>query len=179
MTCAKNSHGARFSITCALFAATLLSGACGGGDKQIENPDQRTRQVHDQISRLLGQIEDLEHGREVRPIPELELVRTDGDAPASAMVSPQSHVGAMSNKPAQPRAPRVMPKQASMCFARNQDKRGERCTEVCQLAGNICSNAGRICHLADQLGNDQWARDRCDGASESCTRANRRCCECN
>ena len=179
MTRAKNSHRARFPVICALLAATVLSGACGGGDKKIENPDPRTRQVHDQISQLMGQIEDLKQGREVQPIPELELVRTDGDAPASPMVSPQSHVGAMSNKPAQPRAPRVVREEASMCFARNQDKRSERCTEVCELAGNICSNAGRICHLASQLGNDQWANDRCNDATGSCTRANQRCCDCN
>lgn len=53
-----------------------------------------------------------------------------------------------------------------------------KCQDVCSLANAICENAGRICRIADDLGNDPWARDKCNSAKASCREAKKRCCKC-
>jgi hypothetical protein len=53
------------------------------------------------------------------------------------------------------------------------------CTEICDLAGAICDNAESICAIADELGNDPWAREKCDSAKASCKEATETCCECD
>jgi hypothetical protein len=54
----------------------------------------------------------------------------------------------------------------------------ETCTRSCTLADSICTNAARICKLADDLGEDAWARDKCANSSESCRVAHESCCSC-
>jgi len=52
------------------------------------------------------------------------------------------------------------------------------CMDVCDLADAICDNAESICSIASQLGDDPWAKDKCDNAKASCREAKQRCCTC-
>jgi hypothetical protein len=54
----------------------------------------------------------------------------------------------------------------------------QRCDDVCSLGDAICDNAERICTLADELGNDQLAQEKCTSAKASCREAKQRCCSC-
>jgi len=54
-----------------------------------------------------------------------------------------------------------------------------RCVDVCEIGGAICDNAEDICAIADELGNDTWAKEKCDSAKASCREAQERCCECD
>jgi len=54
-----------------------------------------------------------------------------------------------------------------------------QCTEVCDLADAICENAESICDIAAQLGDDPWAKEKCDSAKASCREAKQRCCTCD
>ena len=53
------------------------------------------------------------------------------------------------------------------------------CGDVCDLGDAICDNAESICGIADELGNDAWAREKCDSAKASCREAQERCCRCD
>jgi hypothetical protein len=53
------------------------------------------------------------------------------------------------------------------------------CGDVCDLGDAICDNAESICGIADDLGNDAWAREKCDSAKASCREAQERCCRCD
>lgn len=53
-----------------------------------------------------------------------------------------------------------------------------RCDDVCSLGDAICDNAERICTLADELGNDQLAQEKCTSAKASCREGKQRCCSC-
>lgn len=54
-----------------------------------------------------------------------------------------------------------------------------RCADVCELGSAICENAEDICAIATELGDDAWAKDKCDSAKASCREAQERCCQCN
>ena len=54
-----------------------------------------------------------------------------------------------------------------------------RCADVCELGSAICENAEDICAIAAELGDDAWAKDKCDSAKASCREAQERCCQCN
>ncbi len=54
----------------------------------------------------------------------------------------------------------------------------EVCDDVCDLKKNICDNAESICRIAGQLGDDDWARDKCKSAKASCKEATEKCCGC-
>ena len=54
-----------------------------------------------------------------------------------------------------------------------------RCADVCELGSAICDNAEDICGIAAELGDDAWAKDKCDSAKASCREAQERCCACN
>lgn len=53
------------------------------------------------------------------------------------------------------------------------------CGDVCSLGDAICDNAESICGIADELGDDPWAREKCDSAKASCREAQERCCRCD
>ena len=53
------------------------------------------------------------------------------------------------------------------------------CDDVCDLADAICDNAESICQIASELGDDAWAREKCDSAKASCGEAQQRCCTCD
>jgi hypothetical protein len=53
-----------------------------------------------------------------------------------------------------------------------------RCDDVCSIGDAICDNAERICTLADELGNDHLAQEKCTSAKASCREAKQRCCSC-
>ena len=54
----------------------------------------------------------------------------------------------------------------------------EACGDVCELKKDICDNAASICRIADQLGDDDWARRKCNSAKASCKEATEKCCGC-
>jgi len=54
----------------------------------------------------------------------------------------------------------------------------EACDDVCNLKKDICDNAASICRIADQLGDDAWARNKCNSAKASCKEATEKCCGC-
>jgi len=55
---------------------------------------------------------------------------------------------------------------------------GTACADVCDLADYICHAQEDICRIADELGDDDWARGKCDSAKASCTEAKKRCTDC-
>ncbi len=52
------------------------------------------------------------------------------------------------------------------------------CDDVCDMGDAICDNAESICSIATELGDDPWAKEKCDSAKASCKEAKKRCCEC-
>ncbi len=55
----------------------------------------------------------------------------------------------------------------------------DTCQDSCTLSDSICSNAGKICSIAKQLGDsDAWANEKCAKGTDSCKRAETRCCSC-
>ena len=54
----------------------------------------------------------------------------------------------------------------------------EACDDVCNLKKDICDNAASICRIADDLGDDAWARNKCNSAKASCKEATEKCCGC-
>ena len=53
------------------------------------------------------------------------------------------------------------------------------CSDICVLANHICDNAETICKIADELGKDDPAQEKCTSAKASCREATQRCCNCN
>ena len=53
------------------------------------------------------------------------------------------------------------------------------CSDVCGLADAICDNAEAICSIATELGNDDFAVEKCNSAKASCREAKQRCCNCS
>jgi len=71
---------------------------------------------------------------------------------------------------------RTVPEAARVCSEPIQVP--PRCDDVCSLGDAICDNAERICTLADELGNDHLAQEKCTSAKASCREAKQRCCSC-
>jgi hypothetical protein len=71
---------------------------------------------------------------------------------------------------------RTVPEAARVCS--EPIRVPPRCDDVCSLGDAICDNAERICTLADELGNDHLAQEKCTSAKASCREAKQRCCSC-
>jgi hypothetical protein len=71
---------------------------------------------------------------------------------------------------------RTVPEAARVCP--ESQRVPPRCDDVCSIGDAICDNAERICTLADQLGNDHLAQEKCTSAKASCREAKQRCCSC-
>lgn len=71
---------------------------------------------------------------------------------------------------------RTVPEAARVCS--EAIRVPPRCDDVCSLGDAICDNAERICTLADELGNDHLAQEKCTSAKASCREAKQRCCSC-
>jgi hypothetical protein len=54
----------------------------------------------------------------------------------------------------------------------------ELCQSSCKFSGSICTNAKRICEIANDLGNDAYANEKCARGTESCTKSRAKCCGC-
>ncbi|HVK82789.1 MAG TPA: hypothetical protein VM513_01715 [Kofleriaceae bacterium] len=54
----------------------------------------------------------------------------------------------------------------------------ELCQSSCKFSDSICTNAKRICEIADDLGNDAYANEKCARGTESCTKSRAKCCGC-
>ena len=53
------------------------------------------------------------------------------------------------------------------------------CEDTCTLSGHICDNADLICKIADELGENDRAQEKCTSAKASCREAKQRCCNCS
>jgi hypothetical protein len=139
-----------------LLAAALAVGAvlgwaaACGGPKPSRNPAELTAR-RNEITALWAQIRDWrrEGGMDVEP--------DEG----AVMAMKRMSVSTAARACALPASPR------------------KACGDVCDLGDAICDNAESICGIADDLGNDPWARDKCDSAKASCREAQERCCRCD
>ena len=61
---------------------------------------------------------------------------------------------------------------------KHKEPKSERCIDTCKLETSICDNAVKICRIADELGNDEWASEKCDSGKASCKEANQQCVDC-
>ena len=52
------------------------------------------------------------------------------------------------------------------------------CQDTCRLKDAICDNADSICRIAQDLGEDAWAAEKCQSAKASCKEATQKCCAC-
>lgn len=64
------------------------------------------------------------------------------------------------------------------CPEQDEPPKTDVCTDVCSLRDDICDNAATICGIADKLGDDEWARGKCNSAKASCKEATEKCCDC-
>lgn len=90
--------------------------------------------------------------------------------PATAMIDP-------SNPP-----PVSMSTGKNLTVAQDPECRAgsnDTCTRSCTLADSICTNATRICKIAEDLGDDAWAKEKCASSTESCKVAHESCCSCS
>lgn len=69
-------------------------------------------------------------------------------------------------------------KKLRQCPEQQEPPKTDECTDVCTLKDDICDNAESICRIADELGDDAWAKGRCDSAKASCKQATDKCCGC-
>lgn len=64
------------------------------------------------------------------------------------------------------------------CPSEEDPPKTDECTDVCTLKDDICDNAASICRIANDLGDDAWARGKCNSAKASCKEATEKCCGC-
>lgn len=64
------------------------------------------------------------------------------------------------------------------CASEEEPPKTDECTDVCTLKDDICDNAASICRIANDLGDDDWAQNRCKSAKASCKEATDKCCGC-
>jgi hypothetical protein len=74
--------------------------------------------------------------------------------------------------------PKVPVSKIRQCPAQEDPPKTDECTDVCSLKDDICDNAASICRIANDLGDDAWAREKCDSAKQSCKEATEKCCGC-
>lgn len=53
------------------------------------------------------------------------------------------------------------------------------CTDTCNISDHICENAELICKIADELGKNDRAQEKCTSGKASCREAKQRCCNCS
>jgi hypothetical protein len=53
------------------------------------------------------------------------------------------------------------------------------CDDSCRLSSHICENSELICKIADELGPQDRAQEKCTSAKASCREAKQRCCDCS
>lgn len=56
--------------------------------------------------------------------------------------------------------------------------RSAECRDVCDLARYICDAKDQICRIAGDMGDDVWARHKCEKAKASCREAKKSCRDC-
>lgn len=66
----------------------------------------------------------------------------------------------------------------SMAQTEQAKPKSASCKQICRISGKICENAGLICELAEDLGDDPWALEKCESAKASCEEASKRCASC-
>ena len=69
-------------------------------------------------------------------------------------------------------------KKLRQCQGEEDPPKTAECTDVCTLKDDICDNAESICRIADELGDDAWAQEKCKSAKASCKEATEKCCGC-
>ena len=139
-----------FALAAVMAAGLASLGALGACARTPTRTNETRLQKLNEITTLWAQIRGWrrEAHMELDPAP-LTMSQWRGrTVPEAARVCPESH--------------RVPP----------------RCDDVCSIADAICDNAERICTLADELGGDHLAQDKCTSAKASCREAKQRCCSC-
>ena len=133
----------------AAIAIALVVGSCGG----TPHPQdwQARLRMENQITALWTQIRDWRREAKLRTEPETsDVFAVRGlSVPQAKAVCPPGHP-----------VPPV-------------------CDDICGLADSICDNADAICGIAAELGNDDWAQQKCTSAKASCREAKQRCCNCS
>lgn len=77
------------------------------------------------------------------------------------------------------RSARRAPRRARLICEDGDRPNVSVCRDSCKIAQSICDNAVNICRLADELGDDEWARGKCGDAREACSEATESCCGCS
>ena len=54
----------------------------------------------------------------------------------------------------------------------------DTCKTSCTLSDSICGNADKICRIAQDLGGDAWATNKCAKANQTCESSRTKCCGC-
>lgn len=54
----------------------------------------------------------------------------------------------------------------------------DTCKTSCTLGDSICKNADSICRIAQDLGADTWAQNKCAKANQTCEASRAKCCGC-
>ena len=122
--------------------------ACAGQVKGVAGMDERKQQIQELWNKIRD--ERVDHGMSADPT--LDFRRPD----------------IMQNSVAKIR----------QCPPDDAPPRTEACDDVCTLKGSICDNAAQICRIAGELGDDDWANDKCNKAKASCKEATEKCCGC-
>jgi hypothetical protein len=140
----------RLAAASTMVLAALLLAACASPKRAMsyEHIDQRKQE----IAMLWAQVREWRQNAGLRGVepPAREIIKMQGQPMSSAT--------------------RVCPAPV--------EPRTDRCTDLCSLADAICENAESICRIADELGEDIWAQDKCSSAKASCKEAKKECCRC-
>lgn len=162
-----NWIASRRAVIFAMIAAMCVSIACGGAKPHTDAVVDDRR---NEVEALWAQIQQLE-----------KQANYDDDIVSSAgsIVDADITVTAENApRPASTRASSRSPLKERKWCHENNDERDAQCGDVCELAGAICVNATSICRIAHDLKDEQWANQKCNSATMSCTRADNRCCQC-
>lgn len=72
----------------------------------------------------------------------------------------------------------VQPLSVSEIQEEHADPTTQTCIATCKIEKSICKNADKICRLADNLGGNEWANEKCNSGKASCQEANKKCAAC-
>jgi hypothetical protein len=73
---------------------------------------------------------------------------------------------------------KMQPLSVSEIQEEHADPTTQICIATCKIEKSICKNADKICRLADNLGGNEWATEKCNSGKASCQEANKKCAAC-
>ncbi len=140
-------------------AIAIAACASGGSSRQVvaAGPESVRTDIDprkQEIIRLSNEIRKWRVGRDMTPEPPIDLTQ-------------------------RPEYMQPPIKKIRQCPApQDEPPKTDECTDVCTLKDDICDNAESICRIADDLGDDEWGREKCKSAKASCKEATDKCCGC-